>query len=426
MNRTLEIFRQIAPIRRCSHHTQEMAKYIREFATALGFEAWQDQAGNILCRKNPAKLALQAHYDMVCLEEPTSVTLLEENGWLKAVNSTLGADNGIGVAAMMAMMEEFDGVEYLFTADEEVGMLGARKLDLPLRAQKLLNLDTEEAGLLYLGCAGGVEIEGRLRASLAPVPPGWTVVEVELSGLPGGHSGVDIDKPIPNAIQEMAKVLYALEAKIVSFKGGEKINAIPSSARASIAVAADKLSQIPTSWHKHMSEADEVIADSRRLLGFLASFAHGVRAWNHTFNLPEASISLSLVHLGAQECRIELYARAMDVASQRKIADETAIALGSLGFAVIQGGWYDPWKPELSEFASEVLALMRSYYPDAKVAAIHAGLECGLLKERFPSLSIASLGPTIERAHSREERLKIASVGPFEEIVRGVCRRYCD
>ena len=201
----LDYFKIITATPRCSYKTDAMKEKIIEIAKKLDYTIKSDKSGNILCQKGIPKVCLQSHYDMVCVGDFENIELVEKDGILSAKNSTLGADNGMGMAIMFACMEKFSDLECLFTNDEEVGLIGASNLELELASNRLLNLDGEEAKEIYVGCAGGMDIISKLSLNYLPLNSDEIVYEVSITDLPGGHSGVDIDKGIDSATKVLAK-----------------------------------------------------------------------------------------------------------------------------------------------------------------------------------------------------------------------------
>ncbi len=391
-----------------------MLEHLAAKAAEYGYEVQEDRAGNLLCRHPEAKVTLQAHYDMVCIGKAPEIALKEDAGQLKADASTLGADNGIGMAMMLALMETGKAVDCLFTADEEIGLIGARALELPLRTPYLLNLDSEEEGEIMIGCAGGVDLNVSL-----PLERSREIrycYEVVTEGFPGGHSGVDIDKAIPNAIKELAVQLYDNHMELVSFKGGERRNAI---AKAATAIAAASV-PIEAEGFKSMGRmtVDVIGAD---LVRMLHGFAHGVRAYDTALGIVQTSINLAQVETMATYAQITLSARSMSTPGLRRIESETKAYFEAFGASVKSEGFYPPWEPEENSFVGRVKAVYETVYgKDAVLGAIHAGLECGILKEHAPQMQMASIGPTIRYPHSTREQVDLQSVDRVFEVVKRV------
>jgi len=221
----LKHFKKICEIPHCSYETEAMKAYLCEQCEGYGYHVEVDDANNILATKSGSAVTLQAHYDMVCIGVEYPIAVHEKEGWLSAGNSTLGADNGMGMAMMLSLMEAGEAVDCLFTAEEEVGLLGARGLALKPVTPCLLNLDSEEEGVVTIGCAGGVDIIATRK--VVRERKRLHLYTYTVSGLPGGHSGVDIDKGIPNAISQLFQKLSEHQSHIVEVTGGERRNSIP-------------------------------------------------------------------------------------------------------------------------------------------------------------------------------------------------------
>jgi len=226
MREVIEIFKQIVKIPHCSGNTKKLKEFIKNYALNEGFEVFEDDAGNLLAKQKKPILTLQSHMDMVCVGDAPNIEIIEENGWIRAKNSSLGADNGIGIAIMLYLMKKYKNIEYLFTNDEEIGLIGAKHLKLNLNSSYLLNLDSEDDEYLIVGCAGGVDV--KIEYPIKKEKIKGVLGKISIENLPGGHSGIDIDKNIPNAIIELLK-----KVKNISFiKGGERRNSIPANAYA--------------------------------------------------------------------------------------------------------------------------------------------------------------------------------------------------
>jgi len=232
MQEILDNFLTITKIARCSFHADKMELFLKEFAKEHGYGVKVDKAKNILVYAKEPKICLQAHYDMVCVGKAPDIEVVQEDNILRAKESSLGADNGIAIAMMMQLIKEGAQLEFLFSSDEEVGLIGAKNLELPIKSKYLLNLDSEDEAEVYIGCAGGVDL--KLTKELTPIEQKGYCYEVSIKNLPGGHSGVDIDKGIPNAITNLAAFIKKHNAKIALFSGGERINSIPANASAAI------------------------------------------------------------------------------------------------------------------------------------------------------------------------------------------------
>jgi dipeptidase D len=227
MKRLLNYFNQITKIPHCSHNALELKDFLINFAKERNYTILVDKNKNILIKKDSPILCLQAHYDMVCVGDTDKIETFIEDGWIRAKNSTLGADNGIAIAMMMVKMDDGENLEFLFTSDEEVGLLGACALEFNLESKYMLNLDSEDEAEVYIGCAGGVDIEASKLCDVESIEGDF--YSLSISGLQGGHSGIQIHENIPNAIKLFADYCLDKGVKIVSIEGGERINSIPTS-----------------------------------------------------------------------------------------------------------------------------------------------------------------------------------------------------
>jgi len=328
----------------------------------------------------------------------------------------------MGVAMMLHLIQKGTDADFLFTNDEEIGLIGAGALELEIRTPYLLNLDSEELGKVYIGCAGGEDVHCKKRIDLRGVSGGaWYRLTAEA---PGGHSGVNIADPIPNAITELASVLTRNPTmKIAAIEGGERINAIPRHAEALVRMpeGTEPLCGNPLVMvEKSEAPRKPAMVENERLADALFGFAHGVRAWNRELDLPQSSINLAEVSLKEGEVRIALSARSMANEDLRRLVDQSLSGWRALGYECRTEGKYPAWKPETNPFSETVLKHYREVCPDASYAAIHAGLECALFADRFPDLKIASVGPTILDPHSDRERVDLESVEKVMRVVEAV------
>jgi len=233
MSKILQYFLELTQIPHCSHDTTQLREFLVGFASTRHYNVTIDAAKNILISKGHSKIALQGHYDMVCVGNAPDITTQIDEGWLSAKDSSLGADNGIAIAMMMELMDRGVEAEFLLTNDEEVGLIGAKALDFELQSSCMLNLDSEDEAEVYIGCAGGEDIVAT-QTYTNPTRVKEHLYEVSISNLKGGHSGVDIDKGIPSAIKLLAQYIARIDAQIVTFEGGERRNSIPTHAKATI------------------------------------------------------------------------------------------------------------------------------------------------------------------------------------------------
>jgi len=429
MEQILEHFKAITAIPRCSYHTTQMKETIKTFADSLGFRVQEDHVGNILCQKGEPKICLQAHYDMVCIGDTHKIEIVMDGTLLKAKNSTLGADNGIGMAIMFWAMEHNDHLECLFTSDEEVGLIGAMQFSLPLKASYLLNLDAEEEGEIYIGCAGGVDIIASLALQYTPLDEDAKLYEISAFDFLGGHSGVDIDKKIPSAIKALGYELLKHDVSLISLQGGERRNAIPKSATA---IVASKTALHVEDSRLHVKSLKkgsytQYIAQSSAIIQALGAFAQGIREWDRDLDIPSMSINLGIISTFDDVLWLDSAARAMDDKNLAILTHETIAFFQALGFEVTQESWHGAWNPETTSFAQSVQAVMKEFYPHATFKAIHAGLECGeLISRQSKKIEAVSIGPTIRYPHSLREECDMNSVKNTAVIVQKIINTYKD
>ena len=415
----LEHFKKLCSIPHCSYEAEQMKHYLVTISQEYGYVVSVDAVGNILAKKEGANVTLQAHYDMVCIGTSFPLELQEKEGWLSAKDSTLGADNGMGMAMMLSLMEEGALVDCLFTSEEEVGLIGARGLDLDLSTPYLLNLDSEDEGIVTIGCAGGVDIIATKELQRQNMK--LHLYEYHVSGLAGGHSGVDIDKEIPNAISLLFKKLCDSESYIVEVNGGERRNSIPK--KADIVFGLREESHIDGALYLGEKEV-AVMGGSCEIIQALADFDSGVRSLNSELDIVETSINLALIESSDETLRVQLSGRSMDRDALVQLESETAEYFNKEGFSVTSEGFYSPWKPETSSFSDLVLQESKKSFENAAYGAIHAGLECGIIKEKYANILMASIGPTIKYPHSNREQVELASVArvysSLENIIRNL------
>ncbi len=414
MYRVFEIFSYICKVPHCSGKCEKMMEYIVSFAKNNGCKVATDKAGNILCQKGNPKICLQSHYDMVCLGRAPKIDIYEEDGYLKAKESTLGADNGIGMAIMLYVMEKYGDLEFLFTADEEIGLVGASKIELKIKSSNFLNLDSEEEGDIFIGCAGGVEIFAEKTVELELVKKESDFYKISTKDLKGGHSGIDIDKNIKNAIKELAWFLSDFQADIIEISGGEANNSIPKDAYAIIALK--KGIKIPPAKsnidiEKIDGEFGYIIKNSDKITDILNGFAHGVREFDKEMGIPKTSINLASVKTDGGKVKLEFFARSNFDDSLKRLMSETASYMKSHDFNVCFNNEFPAWKPEINEFGKKIKEISKEYFANPAFKAVHAGLECGVLLKRVgENIRAASIGPNIYYPHSEEEKCEMESV----------------
>ncbi|AJC84371.1 M20/M25/M40 family metallo-hydrolase [Campylobacter peloridis] len=421
MQEIIQNFKQITQIPHCSFQTEQLQKFLIDFAKEQNCEVKIDKAGNIHAYKGKPKICLQSHYDMVCMGEAPNIQMYEENGYLKAKNSSLGADNGIGVSLMMQALKEFENIECLFTNNEEVGLCGANDLQHSLIANKLLNLDHESDDEVVIGCAGGVDIFANLALELDEKEE--ECYELQAVGFKGGHSGIDIIKNIKNSIKEAALFISQNHGEICEFNGGERINSIPKHAKI-IAFFKNppkendnfkikSLGKIKRSYYKN----------SNIILNLINAFAQGVRTFNHHLNLVQTSINLSLAYEKDGKFYFELFARSNDLKELQNIEFETLTYFKMQNCQTSSANFYPPWANKDTKFGEEILNYFKKEDEKAKLYTIHAGLECGIISEKQP-LECCSIGPNIYSPHSTDEKCEIASIEKISKILFNILKDY--
>lgn len=456
-------FAAISAIPRPSGHEERIGRYILERAEQLGLERAKDDCGNIVVRlpATPGRervqgICLQSHLDMVCeknadkvhdfLKDP--IELVRREGVLTANGTTLGADNGIGVATSLALMEdgsvEHGPLELLFTVEEETGLRGAKNLSPALVASRiLLNLDSEEEGALYIGCAGGKDTVGRWPVPREPAPAAAVAVRVALKGLKGGHSGLEIDKGLGNAVKLLGRALVPLSgigARLATIDGGNMRNAIPRECGALVYLAPEQLqmaqamvAELAGILRSELSAVDpglrltlERDAAGRgtvlgaqlqdRLLKTITALPSGVQRMSAEIpGLVETSTNVSVINTSADEVVLITSQRSSSATRLTEVVDTVASILELGGAGVEVGEGYPGWQPDMD---SPILKLARKCYrelygKEAEVKAIHAGLECGIIGERIPGMDMISFGPNMEKVHSPDEKVYIDSVANY-------------
>lgn len=426
MSSVIEIFKEITKIPRCSKTHEHFIKYMKNLSSSLDFECLVDEYNNILCKKqnSKAKIALQSHYDIVCLSDNCVPQIIEKEDILLAKDSTLGADNGIGCAYMIELMKKGEDLEYLFTSDEEIGLIGANNINFDLQAQYMLNLDSEEEGEICIGCAGGIDIFAQnTNNKIIPNNENYSLYEISISKLQGGHSGVDINKNIPNAIKLVAKTIKECEGKLLDINGGERINSIPVNVKAIIASK-----NPPISSHENMqiekigTKSEHMNVFDDKIIDFLYNFENGIRALNPDVKVVQTSINLAIIKTEADCIKIELSGRSMDNTDLKNLKEETVKMLEEHNFTVKTDGKYPAWKPDINEFTNKVLEIYKEFNENASLEAIHAGLECAIFKDKFKNMKVASIGPTIRFPHSKKEEVSIKSVNNVFKIVEKIVK----
>lgn len=431
---SLEEFRTLCAIPHCSFHTQNMFSYLCDTLHKKGYEVRTDETYNIYAKRGNPRICLQSHYDMVCVGDSTKhlgVEIFEKEGFLYAKNSSLGADNGIGMACMLA--QNAPDIELLFTNDEEVGMIGANHLALGIHSSLLLNLDSEDLHEIVLGCAGGVDIECEInlkafsqdiQSALATHP---YIYRITSRGFLGGHSGIDIGKNTENVIVEYGFFLSSLNAYILTLKAGEKRNSIP--------VGIDSVILCNAPLNPHYATANGAFFDIAPLQSLQQIESHPTFAYHTDSIVPLicgihsgvyasstqgtlSSLNLSTLQQKDDKLELILMARAnTDSLLQRTIAQlKISVPFLNPHCKIQTKGHYSPWEKSIDTH-HKALKLLCEIYTKYSItphlAQIHAGLECGILKRQIlkhssqSNLDVISIGPTINAPHSLNESLNI-------------------
>jgi len=421
MSKIIPYFQQLTQIPHCSKQADKLLDFLVDFAKERNYAVEIDATKNIYIHKGSAKLCLQAHYDMVCMGKAPKIETYIEEGWMKAKDSSLGADNGMAIAMMMQLMDEDVELEFLITSDEEIGLIGANEVAFNLKAKYMLNLDSEDEAEVYIGCAGGADITAFKQDSY--VEGKGMCYEVAVKGLVGGHSGVDIDKGIPSAIKVLGKYLVENNVtQLASLYAGERRNSIPANAVA-IVRSEKVLESRGELTVRKLKEEPKVLAEGAKVIKLIDDFKHGVHAMNDELGIPDVSINLAIITADEKGgLKIETSARAMGAEALEHLTDETVKMFESFGFSVQVEDKYPAWKPDVSVFTELVSHEMKAVFGKTKMMAIHAGLECGVIGEKYPMLKLASIGPTIRYPHSTRERVNVDSVEKTFEVLYRVIK----
>ena len=419
MSKIIEYFETLTQIPHCSKEADGLCDFLAAFAKERGYEVEVDDAKNIYACKGTPRLCLQAHYDMVCMGKAPQIETYIKEGWMRAKDASLGADNGMAVAMMMQLMEEGKVLEFLFTSDEEIGLIGANALAFDLKAEYMLNLDSEDEAEVYIGCAGGADITAFKQDVY--VEGTGTCYEVAVNGLPGGHSGVDIDKNIPSAIKMLGSYLKESEVtQLVSLYAGERRNAIPANAVAIIR------SETPLEAKgevrvRVLNESPDILKEGAKVIELINAFKHGVHEMNEELGIPHTSINLAIITADEKGgLQIETSARAMDMEALESLMQKTVALFERYGFSTKVEDKYPAWKPDVTDFTKLVDTKMREVFGESKLMAIHAGLECGVIAQKYPQMKFASIGPTIRYPHSTREMVKLDAVEKTFEVVQKI------
>jgi dipeptidase D len=465
-------FMELSRIPRGSKAEAAASAWVAAQGRALGCEVAQDAVGNVLIRKpaTPGRehaptVALQAHVDMVCEQNEGTghdftrdpIRLVRDGDMLRAEGTTLGADNGVGVCAALAVLAgttiQHGPVEVLITIDEETGLTGANNIQPGwMKAKYLLNLDSEEEGILTIGCAGGIDSVATRKLTLAPAKAGTRPFRLKVSGLKGGHSGIDINAGRGNAIRILAQALAALgmdfSFELAAVKGGNKRNAIPREASAQLfldpALEPEfkaAVARIEAHWQGAFGAFDPHLAiglepgrdsqvmaagDALALVRLMLSAPHGVEAMSPAIpGLVQTSVNLGVVDTVDGEATVNLLTRSSIDPSKYALTERIAAACAAAGFEHTLFGGYPGWKPEPG---ASIVQLMNGVHKEVfgrpmAILAIHAGLECGLIGEKYPGLEMVSFGPSMWDVHTPDEHVSIPSVANFWKLLAAMLEK---
>lgn len=460
-------FADLNGVPRPSKKEERIIEFIKAFGNSLGLETFEDQIRNVIIRKpatpgmeNRKSIVLQSHLDMVHQKNNDTVfdfdvqgiEMFVDNDWIKAKGTTLGADNGIGVATIMAILESdtipHPAIEALFTIDEETGMTGALNLKAGiLKGSILLNLDTEQDDEIDIGCAGGIDVTATGNYQIEELPADYSAWRISVKGLNGGHSGMDIHKGLGNANKIMNRLLYKgfelFGLAVSEINGGSLRNAIPRESESIITLPKNKINDFNTAFEQLIKDIkfelktteptlqiglqevplpDLIMnSDSQiQLINAIYSVSNGVYRMSADIdNLVETSNNLARVIVKDGKIFIACLTRSSIESSKMDLAQALEANFKMANLQVSFSGSYPGWTPNVSSPILKVLTSVyeQLYQKKPKVVACHAGLECGILGKNYPNMDMISFGPTILGAHSPDERVSISSVQKYWRFV---------
>ncbi len=461
-------FHALTQVPRPSGHLEKVQQFLLDFAARIGVEAFKDSADNIIMRKpatpgmeNRKAVVLQAHMDMVPQKTPDSSHNFEtdpieayiDGDWVRARNTTLGADNGLGVAAIMAVMEANDlkhgPIEALITADEETGMFGANALPTDvLHGDILFNLDSETWGKFVIGSAGGIDITATLDYKPVETDPEDVALHFTLQGLKGGHSGLEINEGRGNANKLMARFVYDaiqnLEARLVCWQGGNMRNAIPFKAETILTMPKENVNDIKACMEEYKAlfidefkgieegiefrceevptpatQVPEEIQDN--LIGAILACHNGVLRMIPAYpHVVETSSNLAIIDIAEGKASIKILARSAREDMKQYITDTLTAGFNMAGMKVETSGSYVGWDPNPDSPALHLLLKVYKdlFGEDGIIQVDHAGLECSIILSKYPGMDVVSFGPTMKSPHTTIERAYIPTVEPFWTLLK--------
>lgn len=460
-------FEEICKIPRLSKNEGQIRQYLLDFAVRNNLESKTDKVGNVLIRKpadpefkNRKSIVLQSHMDMVGEKDASTdhnwskdpIVPFIDGKWVKANDTTLGADDGIGIAVQLALLSDREiqtgPIECLFTVDEESGMTGAIELEKGFfKSRILINLDSEDEGELFIGCAGGMDTVAEMKFNREEAGSDHATLKISITGLHGGHSGDEIHKGYANSVKIMTGLLRIIttkySARLSEFNGGNLRNAIPREAFAHITCDKDYVDDIKRdveNYHQRINDEYSSTEDGieitvrkegsisylmdtksqESLLNALEKCPHGVIAWSEDMKgLVETSTNLASVKFTDEYIRITTSQRSSVESSKKEIAGIVNRIFTENNAEVHHSGGYPGWKPNTNSEILKITSLSyrRLFNTEPVVRAIHAGLECGLILEKYPGLDMISFGPTIKGAHTPQERLDIETTKKFWDLL---------
>ncbi len=462
-------FLDISSIPRESGNETGVRNYLIEFANSHGMEHHTDKTGNVIIKAAATKgmehlssLALQGHMDMVCVKEEgvthdftkDPIILKRDGDWLKAEGTSLGGDNGIAIALILDLFTDpkakHGPLEAIFTVEEETGLVGAFGLDPAfISSRKMINLDSEEEGVFYIGCAGGVEVNATIASHKEPIPNNESIWNITIDGLLGGHSGGEIHTQRANAISSMARFLRTaadlVPIRLVSIEGGTKRNVIPSICKATITIpekSKDKLHSSATavlaSLKKEYAHADPNIqltvtsstreythaasrAQSLALINALFLAPHGVERMSETIHdMVETSSNMAIIRTEETAFTLITSHRSSVQSARDHVAQKAVAAFETAGAKTSLEGPYPAWTPNPDSPLAALCAKAWKGFTgnQAKITAIHAGLECGIINSLVDGMDSVSLGPNLHDVHSTKEKLSISSTEKIAQFLR--------
>jgi len=471
-----ERFYEISQVPRPSKKEGKIREHLKQLAKKFNVDFNEDGVGNIVMYipankgyENSPVVILQGHVDMVCEKNKSTkhdfdndpIKLMRQDGWITADGTTLGSDNGIGVAAALSVITDKEiihgPVEILLTIDEETGLTGATNLDSKLISGKfLLNMDSEEDGVFYVGCAGGQDTIGTFNIETEPAQKSFSAYDLMVTGLKGGHSGLDINTGRANGIKLLTRTLRALDKinySIASLEGGSLRNAIPREAEAVILLdskdekQAQKIVEdfqkslanefntaeksLVINFKKSDKKIDKVFKKefAKKIINTLLALPHGVITMSPDIpELVETSTNVATINCVDNNLVIGTSQRSSIESAKKYVVQNVESVFNLAGAKINMNDGYPGWKPNLN---SDLLKISKKVYKDLfnnepEIKAIHAGLECGILEGKRSGIEMISFGPTIEGAHSPDERVNIQTVEKFYQLMKGILKELAD